>query len=200
MFTSQQHICFHVPDRCWAQQDGAGSASRIHSICKVWSVCTYTDHRSDCGGVTWEAASDRSLRSNWPELSFDVHAVRPQLSASSRFAPAVSRQLRPETSDRTERERVGSVRVWQPGYCRTQARLRCGWGGGGGGWWLSSLSGSNWDESTDGTAAVDGYCALVYSGTKAAAVLDIFAVSKKGYRLFIVLRFCRIADASHHMI
>lgn len=45
-------------------------------------------------------------KSNWPKLSFDVLAVRPQLSASSRYAPAVQRQLRLKARDRTEKERV----------------------------------------------------------------------------------------------
>ena len=160
----------------------------MDSIWKVWSVCTYTDHRSDCGGVTCEAATHRSLqiKLTWAQFSRTcsqtsaLRLVSIRACCSATTSPEDTRRDREGAGPSS---RLGSVRVWQPGCCRTQARLRCGWGGGGGGgWWLSSLSGSNWDESTDGTTAVDGYFALVYSGTRAAAVLDIFAVSKKNQK------------------
>lgn len=215
-FVQSAHIGVETASSHWAYVYIAAATSvstcqtdaeLMDSIWEVWSVCTYTDYRSDCGDVTCEAASDRSLqiKLTWAQFwracsqtsALSLVSIRACCSATT--SPEGTRQDREGAGPSS---RLGSVRVWQPGCCRTQARLRCGWGGGGGGWWLSSLSGSNWDESTDGTTAVDGYFALVYSGTKPAAVLDIFAVSKKktGYRLFIVLLFCRIADASHHMV
>lgn len=64
-----------------------------------------------------------------------------------------------------------------------------------------SLSGSNRDDSADDT--LQQTCPRdCLPGTKTAAILDIFGVSKRGIQIIYSLHFCRIADVFflYHMI
>lgn len=92
----------------------------------------------------------------------------------------------------------GSVQVWPARHPTASAGRRrdprCGWG-----WWLSSFSGSNWDESADGTAAVNGFLRLL-TWEQNGSNPGYFWREYTRNAAYLVFAFCRIADAVNHMI
>lgn len=163
-------------------------------------------------------ASDCTLQSIWPELSFffvffsHAHRARDQICApisvracsSATTSPrAVCTKLYGVQAEGTDSSSLlalqpGSVQVWPARHLTASAGRRrdsrCGWG-----WWLSSFSGSNWDESADGTAAVNGFLRL-FTWEQNGSNPGYFWREYTRNAVYLFFAFCRIAAAVNHMI